>query len=63
MNGNTEDLTVQGSKHREIDLISRKVWRKVKWKVLQRRKWLINNVKSNTSTIAEELVPSENIDS
>ena len=28
--GDTEDLTIQGLKDREIDLISRKVWRKKK---------------------------------
>ena len=37
MKGNTGDTTVQGSKDREIDLISKKVLRKRKEKVFRRR--------------------------
>ena len=59
MEGNTKDSTVQDSKDREIDLISRKVWRKIKSKVFKRRSWLINNVKRNINTVAEELLSSE----
>ena len=34
MEGDKEDFTFQGSKDRKIELISRKVWRKIKEKIL-----------------------------
>ena len=40
MESDTEHSTVQDSKDREINLISRKVWRKIKEKVFKRRNWL-----------------------
>ena len=39
MEGDTEDSTAQGLKDREIDLISRKIWRNIKEKLFRRRVW------------------------
>ena len=57
--GDTEDLTVQGLKDREIDLISRKVSRRRKG--IQKKKLSHTQCESNINTIFEELVSSENM--
>ena len=57
MEGDTKNLTVQDLKDREIDLISRKVWRKRK----ENKKLIDTQCESNINTVAEELVSSENI--
>ena len=57
MEGDTKNLTVQDLKDREIDLISRKVWRKRK----ENKKLIDTQCESNINTAAEELVSSENI--
>ena len=59
MEGDTEDSTVQGSKDREIKLISRKASRKIKG--IQKKKLSDTKCESNINTVTEELVSSENI--
>ena len=61
MKTNTEDLTVQGSKDRDIILIFmfRKVGRKRKG--VQERRQIDKQCEININTVAEELVSSENI--
>ena len=61
MKTNTEDLTVQGSKDRDIILIFmfRKVCRKRKG--VQERRQIDKQCEININTVAEELVSSENI--
>ena len=61
MKTNTEDLTVQGSKDRDIILIFmfRKVCRKRKG--VQERRWIDKQCEININTVAEELASSENI--
>ena len=61
MEGDKEDSTVQGSKDREIELISKKVSRK--GKVIQKKKLSDTQRESNINTVAEELVSSQNIPS
>ena len=56
-----EDSTVQGSKDREIELISRQVSRKGKG--IQKKKLSDTLCESNINTVAEGLVSSENITS
>ena len=59
MQGDAEDSTVQGSKNRETELISRKVSRKSK--VIQKKKLSDTQRESNINTVTEELASSENI--
>ena len=61
MKTNTEDLTVQGSKDRDIILIFmfRKVVRKRKG--VQERRQIDKQCEININTVAEELISSENI--
>ena len=59
MQGDAEDSTVQGSKNRETELISRKVSRKSK--VIQKKKLSDTQCESNINTVTEELASSENI--
>ena len=58
MEGNTEDdtedSTVQGSKDREMELISRKVQRKRKG--IQKKKLSDTQCESNINTVGKELV-------
>ena len=61
MEGEKEDSTVQGSKDREIELISRQVSRKGKG--IQKKKLSDTLCESNINTVAEGLVSSENITS
>ena len=61
MEGDKEDSTVQGSKDRDIELISRKVSRKGKG--IQKKKLSDTQRESNINTVAEELVSSQNIPS
>ena len=57
----TDDSTVQGFKHREIELMSKNVKRKTKQKVFKKN--LIDSplCENDINTPAEELVSSENI--
>ena len=57
MEGDTEDATVQGSKDKDIELITRKVTRKRKG--IYKKKLSDALCESNIKTIAEELVLSE----
>ena len=61
MEGEKEDSTVQGSKDREMELISRQVSRKGKG--IQKKKLSDTLCESNINTVAEGLVSSENITS
>ena len=54
MEGGSEDLTVQGSKDREIPLISRKVCRKIKG--VQMKRLIDAQCESYINTVTEELV-------
>ena len=42
MEGDTKDSSVEGSKDREIELIRRKAWRRIKEEVFKKRNWLFN---------------------
>ena len=57
MEGDAEDSTVQGSKDREIDLISRKVSRKRK--DIEKKK--LSDIQCENNIVAEDFVSSENI--
>ena len=57
MEGDAEDSTVQGSKDREIDLISRKVSRKRK--DIEKKK--LSDTQCENNIVAEDFVSSENI--
>ena len=59
MVGDAEDSTVQGSKDREIELISRKVSKKRKG--IQKRKLSARQCESSINTVAGQLASSENI--
>ena len=51
---------IQWSKQREIELISKKVWRKRKDKMFRLRRWLLLQW-NNTKTVVEEHLSSENV--
>ena len=59
MEGDAEDSTVQGSKDREIDLISRKVSRKRK--DIEKKKLSDTQCENDINIVAEDFVSSENI--
>ena len=61
MEGDTKDLTVQGSKDREFELIGRQFHDKEK--AFKRKKLSGIQCDSNINTAAEELVSSETIGS
>ena len=61
MEDEKEDSTVQGSKDREMELISRQVSRKGKG--IQKKKLSDTQCESNINTVAEGLVSSKNITS
>ena len=58
MDGDKDDLTAQGWRDIEIELINKKSWSRTK-KVVQKKKLIDTQRKSNINSVDEEVVSSQ----